>query len=375
MRRALVLARQGVGRVNPNPLVGAVVVRGGEVVGEGAHQEYGGPHAEVAALAQAGARARGADLYVNCEPCVAYPGKLTPPCVDRILQSGLRRVFIGALDPNPRVHGRGVARLRRAGLEVHVGVLGEEARRLNEISHVYYTEGRPFVCLKWAMTLDGKIASRTGEARWVSGEASRRRVHELRNRYAAVLVGVDTVIRDDPQLTVRSRKGRDPWRFILDSKGRTPLDAQVLRLESPAPTVIATTEAMPNATERALLRRGARVRVWRLPDRQGKVHLEALLVRMARQRLDSLLVEGGGRVHWSFLTSGLFDKVICFIAPKLIGGRDAPTAVGGEGFAAMSEAIRLEEVSVERLGDDLCCVAYGRRQGPRAPAPENGPPM
>lgn len=356
MRRALELAARGRGRTRPNPMVGAVLVRDGQVVGEGFHRRAGGPHAEREALAAAGTRARGATLYVSWEPCVTFPGKRTPACAEALIAAGVRRAVIACLDPDPRVHGRGVARLRAAGVEVEVGLLEGEARALNEVTFIRHGRGRPFVCLKWAMTLDGKIATVTGDARWITGEPARRRVHELRATYAAVLVGVETVLRDDPALTVRHVPGEDPWRIVLDARGRTPPEARLLKLKSAAPTVIATTATMPEAVERALAGRGARV--WRLEEEDGRVSLPALLEALKAHELDSVLVEGGGEVHASFLRAGLVDKVICFLAPKLLGGREAPGPVGGRGLERVAEALRLERLTVERLGEDLVVMGY-----------------
>lgn len=362
MEHALSLARRAEGTTNPNPMVGAVVVRNGVVVGEGFTQPYGGPHAEWRALEQAGEAARGATLYVSWEPCVAYPGKHNPPCCDRILKAGVARVVVAAQDPHPAVRGRGIARLAQAGVAVEVGLCQDEAQRLNEISHIYHLEGRPFVCLKWAMTLDGKIATRTGDSRWISGEASRTRTHALRRRHAAVLVGVDTVIADDPQLTVRHVVGRDPWRIVLDSGGRTPPGAKLLRQSSPAPTVIAATEALAAAAARQLERPG--VRVWRLGTRAGRVDLPALLDRLRGEGLDSVLVEGGGRVHASFLEQGLVDKIVCFISPKIVGEHAAPGPVNGAGVDRIAQALQLEKLQVEVLDGDVLVTGYPRRAQP-----------
>jgi len=355
MRRALELAAEGTGWTNPNPLVGAAVVKDGRLLGEGLHRRYGAAHAERDALERAG-DARGATLYVNWEPCVAFPGKRTPPCADLLVEAGIARVVVAALDPHPDVSGRGVRRLRAAGVNVEVGLLEAESRRLNEVSQVFYGRGRPFVCLKWAMTLDGRIATYQGHSHWVSGEASRARVHALRHRYAAVLVGVESALRDDPQLTVRHVDGRDPWRIVLDSRGRTPPGARLFERAGEVPAVVATTEAAPETFERAVEARGGCV--WRLPARDGRVDLAALLDKLAEARVDSVLVEGGGEVHWSFLEQASFDKVVCFVAPKLVGGRGAPAPVGGRGRAAMDGATRLADVSIERLGDDTVITGY-----------------
>lgn len=360
MRRALELAERGAGRVNPNPLVGAVVVKDGKIVGEGFHERFGGPHAEVVALEAAGGEASGADLYVTLEPC-AHWGK-TPPCVERIISAGVRRVFAAVRDPNPLVDGKGLAKLREAGLEVVEGLLEKEARKLNEPFFKFITTGRPFVVLKMALSLDGKAATRSGDSRWISNERSRELVHRLRNRYAAVLVGINTVLKDDPQLTVRLPGGRDPWRIVLDSRGRIPLEARVLNLASPAPTVIATTELMPQEKEAALKRKGARV--WRLRARDGRVDLEELLRKLGEEGLDSLLVEGGPTVAAGFLEwgspPGLVDKVVFFIAPRIIAGREAPSAIGGRGVAELAEAWKLRDISVRMLDGDLVYEGYLR---------------
>lgn len=357
MRRALELAERGSGSVNPNPLVGAVVVRGGKIIAEGYHRAYGGPHAEVEALERAGRAAQGAELYLNLEPCVAYPGKQTPPCTERIIQSGIARVIVAMRDPNPRVHGRGVEQLRAAGIEVTEDLLEREAQQLNEIHTKYVTTGRPFVLLKLAMTADGKIASISGDSRWISSEESRRLTHRLRHRYAAVAVGSETVLRDDPQLTVRLIEGRDPLRVLLDSRGRIPPDAKAVRPSSLAKTIIATTEAMPLAKERQLNALGAEV--WRLEaDASGHVDLAALLQKLGERKIDSLLVEGGATLAWGFLAKRLVDKLLFFIAPLIVGGQQAASAVGGAGFPQICEGICLKDVSVTSSGPDFAYQGY-----------------
>jgi len=352
MRRALELARLGEGYTRPNPMVGAVIVKDGKVIAEGHHARYGGPHAEASALARAGERARGADLYVNLEPCVHW-GK-TPPCADRIIAAGVSRVILAARDPNPLVNGKGVDKLRSAGIEVMEGVLREEAEKLNEIFFHWVKTQRPFVALKLAMSLDGKIASRSGGSRWITGGEARKRVHELRRRHAAVLVGIGTVLADDPQLTVREVEGPQPLRVVLDSRGRIPLSAKVLSGE--APTLIATTEAMPEKIESRLREKG--VEVWRLPARDGEVDLGALLRRLGAREVDSVLVEGGGEVAWAFLSQGLVHKTYLFYAPLILGGRDAVPGVGGEGFPSPQGALRLKDLTVEWVGEDLLISGY-----------------
>ncbi|WP_342669543.1 bifunctional diaminohydroxyphosphoribosylaminopyrimidine deaminase/5-amino-6-(5-phosphoribosylamino)uracil reductase RibD [Desulfovirgula thermocuniculi] len=360
MQMALDLARRGLGRTSPNPMVGAVVVKEGRVVGRGYHARAGAPHAEVNALREAGEQARGATLYVNLEPCCHY-GR-TGPCTEAILAAGVKRVVAAMEDPNPLVSGRGLERLRRAGVEVTVGVMEEEARRLNEVFIKYITTRRPFVVLKAAMSLDGKIATRTGESRWITGPEARLAAHRLRDRYDAVLVGINTVLRDDPSLTTRlpGGEGRDPVRVVVDSLARIPLHARLLTQKSPAPTIVAVTERAPAEKLRRLEEAGAQVLV--IPG-GPRVDLAALMEELGRREITSVLVEGGGEVHASFLEGRLADKVVWFIAPLIIGGRKAPGPVGGEGFAWLGEAVRLRDVSLARCGEDLCLEGYIRYGG------------
>ena len=356
MALALRLAARARGRTSPNPMVGAVVVKDGRVVGQGFHPKAGEPHAEVFALREAGERARGAILYVTLEPCSHY-GR-TPPCVDAIIKAGIAEVHMAMIDPNPRVAGRGKQILEAAGIRVVVGEREAEARRLNETYIHWITTRRPFVIAKFAMSLDGKIATSTGDARWITGPQARRRVHEVRNEVDAILVGVNTVITDDPRLTTRLDRAdvRHPLRVILDSRGRIPLTARVLDPTLPGKTVVATTAAMPKGTQRALMERG--VEVWVLPEQGGKVDIGALLERLGAQEITSLLVEGGSAVLGSFFAGGWVNKVMAFIAPVIIGGEKAPGPVGGAGVAYLADAWRLREVLVERVGDDVLITGY-----------------
>ncbi|MFQ5796362.1 MAG: bifunctional diaminohydroxyphosphoribosylaminopyrimidine deaminase/5-amino-6-(5-phosphoribosylamino)uracil reductase RibD [Candidatus Bipolaricaulia bacterium] len=355
MIRALELARRGEGGVNPNPLVGALIVSAGRIVGEGYHREFGGPHAEVYALEAAGDRTDGADLYVTLEPCAHY-GR-TPPCVDRIITGGINRVIIAMEDPYPEVSGRGIQRLRDAGIEVEAGILESEARQVNEIYLKYVTTGVPFVLLKMAMTADGKIATRTGDSRWISSKASRRRVHELRNRFSAILVGINTVLADDPELTVRLVPGRDPVRIVLASNGAIPLEAKLLNLESRAKTIVATTGAISRQKRMALEERGAEV--WTLDaGEDGRVDPRALIAKLGEAKIDSLLIEGGSAVAASFIEASLVDKLLLFIAPKIVGGIQALTPVGGTGREWIEAAAQLRDVSVEMVDGDVAYVGY-----------------
>lgn len=353
MRRALELARQALGRSSPNPSVGALVLSEGRIVGEGWTAPAGGPHAEVVALRQAGQAARGATIYVTLEPC-CHHGR-TPPCTDALIAAGVRRVEVATLDPNPAVAGAGVAALRAAGIEVRIGLGAAAARALIAPFRRWVLHGRPLVLAKYAMTLDGRVASRTGDSRWISGPASRLLVHRLRDVSDAILVGAGTVLADDPRLSARLPEGeeaRQPLRVVLDSRGRLPLAAKIFDPEQGGPTLVASVR--PNADwTGALGRRG--IETWHLPgDEAGRVELTALLERLAKERdITSLLVEGGSAVLGAFLGQGLADRLLAFVAPKLIGGRDAPGPVGDPGRAAMAQAQVLGTPRWARLGQDV----------------------
>lgn len=351
MRIALDLAREGGGDVNPNPLVGAIVVAGNEIIGQGYHREFGGPHAEVFALEQAGDAARGATLYVTLEPC-AHHGK-RPPCTERIIEAGIARVVIACHDPNPLVNGAGVAALHCAGIAVTNGILDQDARKMNEIFFKFITTKIPFVQLKLATSLDGKIATRTSDSQWISGEASRIETHRLRRRFAAIVVGLGTVVVDDPQLTVRHVSGKDPIRIVLDGRGQIPLTAKLLRDDG---RTIITTATMSEEKAKSIHSQGADV--WRLPGEGDAVDLHALLQRLGEEGIDSLLIEGGGETAAAFLENGLIDKLSLFIAPILIGGRTAIPAIGGIGVDRIAEAIRPQRVEVEQIGADLLITGY-----------------
>ncbi|MCS7197194.1 MAG: bifunctional diaminohydroxyphosphoribosylaminopyrimidine deaminase/5-amino-6-(5-phosphoribosylamino)uracil reductase RibD [Candidatus Bipolaricaulota bacterium] len=357
MRRALELAERGAGWTSPNPMVGAVIVKNNTIVSEGWHEEFGSPHAEFVALQRAGALAHNADLYLNLEPCIAAPGKRNPPCADEIIRAGIKRVFVALRDPDPRINGRGIDALRRAGIEVIEGLLEREARKLNEIYLKFKTAGRPFVTLKMAMTADGKIATRAGDSRWISSQRSLKFAHELRHRHRAILVGIETVLADDPQLTARlAKKTRNPIRIVVDSRGRLPLEAQVVRSAHQLRTILATTDAIASDKERALRR--ASVEIWKLPARDGRVDPHAVIERLAHEQIDSVLIEGGAEIAWSFLRERLVDKVLFVIAPKIVGGRAAPGPVGGTGIERLSEAISLREITISRLDEDVLYEAY-----------------
>jgi diaminohydroxyphosphoribosylaminopyrimidine deaminase/5-amino-6-(5-phosphoribosylamino)uracil reductase len=363
MQRALNLARQALGTVSPNPAVGAVLLKDGRVVGEGSTQPPGGPHAEVVALRQAGEAARGAVLYVTLEPC-CHHGR-TPPCTQAVLAAGVREVHLSHLDPDPHVSGRGKAELESAGVTVYVGEGEEEARRINEAYVKHRTTGLPFVMAKFAASLDGKIAATSGDSRWVSGAESRRWAHRQRTTVDAIMVGVRTVLVDDPQLTARPEPGegarlpdgqpRQPLRIVADSRGRTPASAHVL--QGPARTLVATTDASSEAWRRQMREAGAEVLV--LPAADGRVDLGELLRALGSRDILTLLVEGGGELLGGFFDRGLVDKVQAIIAPIIIGGGEkAAAAVAGRGARRMADALRLRDVTVERLGEDVLVTGY-----------------
>lgn len=354
MQRALELAERGRGFVEPNPLVGAVVVRDGVMVGEGWHQRFGESHAEVNALTAAGEAARGATLYVTLEPC-CHHGK-TPPCSDAVLKAGIRHVVAAMRDPFPQVSGRGAELLRAAGVTVDLGVGGSEARRLNAPYLTLLEEGRPYVHLKWAMTLDGKLATRTGDSKWISGEASRAVVHELRGRVDGILVGIGTALADDPLLTARPAGPRMAARIVLDSQARLPLDSQLVKTARQTPTIMATSRLAQTRVEGL---RAAGCEVLELPDRDGRSSLPALLSELGKRRMTNLLVEGGAAVLGSFLDAGMVDEVHVFVAPVLVGGASA-ASVGGAGVESLRHALRAKRVEIRQLESDAYIHAWLR---------------
>lgn len=353
MGRALTLARRGAGKTSPNPAVGCVIVKDGVVVGEGWHRKAGTPHAEVHALRHAGELSRGADVYVTLEPCSHF-GK-TPPCADALVDAGVGRVFIGMVDPNPKVSGRGIERLRFAGIEVVTGIREVECRRLNEPFLKHVTTGLPFVILKSAMTMDGKTATATGDSRWISNEKSRRYVHRLRSMVDAIMVGVGTVLADDPQLTARIPGGQDPQRVVVDSSLRISPDARMFCQESSVATIIATVSDDRHRVEQ-LESLGAEV--LRCRGNQGRVDLRDLLARLGARGVQSILLEGGSELAGEALRAGLIDKCVLFYAPKFLGGADGFGLFGGPSTKRMDECLRLKDVTVRRFGDDVMIEAY-----------------
>ncbi len=355
MQRALDLARRAVGSVSPNPAVGAVVVRDGAVIAEGHTQPPGGAHAEIEALRRARSRTTGAVLYTTLEPC-AHHGR-TPPCTQAIIHAGIAEVRSAVTDPNPRVNGAGFDQLREAGIAVSVGECEDQAREIIEAYARHVVTGTPFVTAKFAASLDGKIATATGESRWITGEQARAYAHELRAATDAIMVGIGTALTDDPQLTARNARGnprpRQPTRVVVDSDARLPPTARML--SEPGHTIVAVSDA-PDARCRALEQAGARV--VHAPSHDGAVDLGALLAELGRNNTTSVLVEGGGALHGSLFDAGLVDKVVAFIAPTIIGGAGAPSPVAGAGAQHIADAALLTRVRTLPLGRDVAIIGY-----------------
>lgn len=353
MKLAIELAKKGKGQVNPNPLVGAVIVKENRIIGQGYHEKYGHFHAEVNAFNNVSESPIGSTLYVTLEPCSHY-GK-TPPCVDKIIENQISKVVIGCLDPNPLVSGRGVKKLQEAGIEVVTGVLETECRRLNEVFMNYIVNQTPFVVLKTAMTLDGKIATVTGESQWISGESSRKQVHQLRHEMSAIMVGIETVIHDDPLLTCRLEGGRHPIRIIVDSQLRIPLQAKVITNQE-AKTIIATTELASDAKINVLKEQGIDVLI--IPIKNSRVDLEQLMIELGKLGIDGILLEGGSTLNFSALEASIVDKVQFYIAPKLLGGQTSKTPIEGNGISSLADVIKVEEMSVQIIGEDVLIEGY-----------------
>jgi diaminohydroxyphosphoribosylaminopyrimidine deaminase/5-amino-6-(5-phosphoribosylamino)uracil reductase len=354
MQMALELAEKGRGAVAPNPMVGAVIVKDGRIIGSGYHEKIGEGHAEVNAFRSANEDVAGATIYVTLEPCSHY-GK-TPPCSDKIIEKKIGRVVIAALDPNPLVSGRGVKKLQAAGIEVVTGVLAEESSRLNEIFMKYIVKKEPFVVMKAAMSLDGKIATRTGESQWITGPAARERVHQLRSALSGIMVGVQTVIMDNPQLTSRIPGGKNPVRIIVDSTLRIPMEAKVLQNQDTSTTIIATTDRADR--NKAALLEEAGIEILTVPVKDGRTDLKALMGALGERGIDSILLEGGATLNFSALQAGIVDKLQVYIAPKLIGGETAKTPVGGEGIEKLSQAFSVIELKASTVGEDILLEGY-----------------
>jgi len=356
MKMALELAQKGMGFTAPNPMVGAVIVKNGRIIGQGYHRKYGELHAEREALAVCTEEPKGASIYVTLEPCCHY-GK-QPPCVNAILEAGIRRVIIGSSDPNPLVAGKGIRILKDHGIEVTENILKEECDKLNEAFFYYIQNKKPYVVMKYAMTMDGKIAAYTGESKWVTGEAARIHVQEQRLKYTGIMVGVGTVLADDPMLTCRLENSRNPVRIICDSHLRTPLTSKIVRTAETIPTILASSskdqQKIKNYEELGC-------QVLYVPEKNGHIDLNRLMELLGAAKIDSILLEGGGSLNWSALESGIVQKVQTYIAPKLFGGEEAKTPVEGKGFPDPASAVLLKNSEIIRLGDDFLIESEVKR--------------
>ncbi|WP_099189479.1 bifunctional diaminohydroxyphosphoribosylaminopyrimidine deaminase/5-amino-6-(5-phosphoribosylamino)uracil reductase RibD [Tepidibacter mesophilus] len=360
MKRAIELALKGKGYTNPNPLVGAVIVKDGRIIGEGYHQYYGGAHAEVNAINSAFENVKGATIYVTLEPCSHF-GK-TPPCAQLLIDMKIKKVIIGMMDPNPIVAGNGIKLLRDHGIEVTVGVLEQEVKKMNEVFIKYITTKLPFCILKTAMTLDGKIATSIGDSKWITNKKSREYVHEIRHQVSGIMVGIGTVLQDNPSLTTRlkDKEGVDPIRIIVDTIGRIPLESKVLSLNSKAKTIIATTKKADKNKLKLIKEKGAQIII--TPLKNNKVDLKYLIQKLGEMDIDSILIEGGSTLNYSILNEGCVDKAITFIAPKIIGGGNAKTPVGGIGIEHIKNAIELENIKVIMFEQDIMIEGYLRKE-------------
>lgn len=354
MRKALELAKQGMGYTSPNPMVGCVIVKNGKIVAQGYHEKCGEYHAERNALLKCKEDVTGAEAYVTLEPC-CHHGK-TPPCTDIIIERGIKKVYVGSMDSNPLVGGKGVKLLEEAGIEVECGVLKEECDKLNEVFFHYIEKKTPFVIMKYAMTLDGKIAACTGDSKWVTGETARKHVQFLRKKYSGILVGIGTVLEDNPMLNCRIEEGVDPVRIICDSKLSIAehMECNILKTAKKIKTIVAYAQA-EEAKKKMLEDAGV---VLLQAGNKDKIDLKQLLKKLGEMEIDSILVEGGGKIHGSFLEEGLVNKVYAYIAPKLVGGDSAKTPVGGRGFEKMAEAKMLTGLQIEQLGEDILITGY-----------------
>lgn len=358
MNIALSLSLKGKGYVSPNPIVGALIVKDNVIIGEGYHKKYGENHAEINAFKNAIEDVKESTMYITLEPCSHY-GQ-TPPCAEEIIKRKISRVVIGTLDPNPLVSGRGVKMLRKAGIEVDIGVLEHECMKANEVFMKYITRKEPFVVMKSAMSLDGKIATVTGQSKWITGEEARGKVHLLRKELAAIMVGVNTVINDNPELTCRIEDGVNPIRIIVDSNIRIPLESKILKTAKSVKTIIATTEKADKHKVKIIEELGAQV--IKVKSKDGKVDLKKLMKILGEEKIDSILLEGGGNLNFSALNEGIVDKVQIYIAPKIIGGEKAKGVVLGSGIQDLKEAFLIDEATCMNIGKDILIEGYIKKE-------------
>ncbi|MGL5766888.1 MAG: bifunctional diaminohydroxyphosphoribosylaminopyrimidine deaminase/5-amino-6-(5-phosphoribosylamino)uracil reductase RibD [Sarcina sp.] len=357
MKLALEIAEKGAGRVNPNPLVGAIIVKDGRVISSGYHKAYGNHHAEVDAFNNLRESCKGADMYVTLEPCSHY-GK-TPPCADKIIEMKISNVYVGAIDPNPLVAGNGIRKMKEAGINVELGILEDECIKQQEVFRKYITGEKPFILYKSAMSIDGKIATKYGESKWISSEQSRVRVQKLRNFFMAIMVGVETVINDNPKLTCRLEGGRNPIRIIVDSKLRIPKDANVINDEFKESTIIATTDICDKTYKKVLIEKG--VKIIEIKNKKGRVDLDRLVIELRKLGIDGILLEGGSTLAYSAINEGIVDKIQFYIAPKIIGG-DAKTAVDGTGIESLENAFKIENIKVDKCDVDIVLEGYLKKR-------------
>lgn len=349
MALALKLAEKGRGKVAPNPMVGAVLVKNGKIIGNGYHQAFGGAHAEIHAIHEGGTNCKGATLYVSMEPCAHY-GK-TSPCVDAIIKAGITKVVAAVIDPNPITSGKGIQELKEAGVEVVVGIMEMQAKRLNGLFFKLMQKGLPYVTVKWAMSIDGKIATHTGESKWITSEESRKYVHKIRGQMDGILVGINTVMRDDPLLTCRIEEGRNPKRIVVDSNAALPLNSHLLSTINESEIIVAVTKNAQLKRIQKLEQMGCRI--VQTKDMNGRVDLKELFQRLGEMKLTNILVEGGSRVITSVIEDRLADRVMVFVAPIIIGGEGAKSPVLGTGINKIGEAAEIDEVEIKRFSNDI----------------------
>ncbi len=354
MGLAINLARKGIGKVNPNPMVGAVIVKDNKIVGTGYHEKYGGKHAEINAIENSRESLNGSTMYVNLEPCSHF-GK-TPPCVDKIIESKINKVVIASVDPNPLVKGKGVKKLRDAGIEVKVGVLDEENKKLNEVFLKYIKNKKPFVVMKVAMSLDGKIATTTGQSKWISCDESRRYVHKLRSEVMSILVGINTVIKDNPMLDCRLENGKNPIRIIVDTTLKIPIDSKIVSSSKSIRTIVVTTKNANRNVMKSLEDKGVEILTVNLKN--NLVDLKEMINKLGELNIDSILIEGGSSLNFSAINENIVDKIQVYVAPIILGGGSSKTPIGGQGVDEIKEAFKLHRLEYKQIGSDILIEGY-----------------